>query len=89
MSLPILFAEGSLAGALPKDARKPIPKGHVAVAELMDFLHRVMKYKMISPLTWLRGVLKVDCLYFYNSADKKPFFSICAYQVKKILLRRS
>lgn len=89
MNLPVLFAEGSLAGVLPKDARKPIPEGYVAVAELMDFLQRVMKYKMISPLKWLRGVLKADCRYFYNSADKKPFFSICAYQVKKILLRRS
>ena len=90
MNLPVLFAEGSLADdGLPKDARKPVPEGYIANAELMDFLHRVLKYKMISPLEWLKRVLRADCHYFYNSQDKKPFFSICVYQVKKIVSRHS
>ena len=86
MNLPVLFGIGMISGELPEDSRRVVPNNYVAVAELMDFLHRVIKYKMISPLCWLRGVLKADCLYFYNKQDKKPFFSICAYEVKKLLM---
>lgn len=85
MNLPLLFAQGCIDGRLPSDAEQEIPEGYIALAELMDFFQRVMGYRMISPLKWLKGVLRADCLYYYNKKDRKPFFAICSYQFKKIV----
>ncbi len=85
MNLPLLFGIGMTNGHLPENCEKIIPKGYLANAELMDFLHRVIKYKMISPLEWFKRVRKADCLFFYNKKDPKPFWSIVRYQIKKIV----
>lgn len=64
--------------------KKKIPENYIALAELMDFLQRVMKYKMISPLEWVKCVRRANCLFFYNKNDKRPFWNMCRYQVVKV-----
>lgn len=84
MNLPLLFARGMLDGKFPDDSEKKIPENYIALAELMDFLQRVMKYKMISPLEWVKCVRRANCLFFYSKNDKRPFWNMCRYQVVKV-----
>lgn len=83
MNLPTLFAIGTIKGSIPPNAEKPIPEDYIALAELMDFFQRVLKYKMISPFQWLARVKRADCLFFYNKKDMRPFLSMCRHQILK------
>ena len=72
MNLPLLWAIGIRNGEISDDVIKSIPKNYIALVEVGDFLHRVMKKKMISIFKWWKGVRKANCLYIWDKKDKKP-----------------
>ncbi len=89
MNLPLLWAQGMLTGKIDKNARKRVPKNYVALAEVNDFEQRVMKHHYISAFTWLKGMIKADCLYVWNWKDPKPFFSVVSKKIMHKIKRRS
>lgn len=84
MNLPLLWTYGMIKGHIPKNAKKEVPAGYKAIAEVPDFEHRVRRLKLISFSEWLKEIRKCDCLYFYNKRDMKPFLSVWLYKLKSI-----
>lgn len=91
MNLPLLWAESCLTGDIPEEARKPIPENYIALDEVKDFIHRVMRKKQIGVWQWIKGVRQADCLFCWNKQDKKPtivyWFTLGVRVIKNRLFR--
>lgn len=85
MPLPIIWMNGMLNGAFKPQCEKAVPEGYTALAEIPDFGQRVIRFKMISPLTWIKEAVRVDCLYFFNLKDMKPVFSNIRYFINRAI----
>ena len=73
MNLPIMWAEG-MTDNKKEFSRKEISKDAKAIVEISDFKTRVIGQKM-NPIKWFSQCRKCQCLFYYNSHDKKPFWS--------------
>lgn len=73
VNMPYEWAKATLEGeiSLAEDGIKKTP--FTALVEVKDFKDFVLTRK-ISLLKWIRDLRKTDCLYYWNSKDKKPVF---------------
>ena len=88
MNLPLLWASGQITGQIEKNDYKEIPQNYVALAEVDDFEHRVKRLKMISPITWAKGVIRADCLFYWNIRDIKPVMSYWFGKISRFINKK-
>lgn len=88
MNLPILWAKGMLTGRVADEDKKRIPEGFIALEEMSDFKHRVIKHRMISLGQWIKGVKKADCLYQWDKYDKKPVFVYWGGRIVRVVKKK-
>ena len=72
--MPYEWAKATLEGEIriSEDGIKKTP--FTALVEVKDFKDFVLTRK-ISFFKWIRDLRKTDCLYYWNSRDKKPVFA--------------
>ena len=88
MNLPLLWAYAMVNGRIPENALKSVPEGYIALAEVADFDQRVKKRHMISVGQWFKGVLRADCLYYFDKKDMMPIVHIWTKKISNLFLRR-
>ena len=85
MNLPLLWAEGMLTKEILPEAKKLVPENYIALAEVDDFEHRVKRLKMISIYQWMRGVMRANCLFYWNKDDKWPTIIYWLEKVRRFI----
>ncbi|HCA22040.1 MAG TPA: biotin carboxylase [Lachnospiraceae bacterium] len=88
MNLPLLWAEGMITGDIRKDAEKAIPENYIALAEVDDFIQRVVKHKMIGVGKWIKGLKRADCLFYWNKDDKRPTIVYWINRVTRVIKKK-
>ena len=84
-NLPYLWAESTLLNKIDISNLK-LRASFTAMSEIGDFVCSVV-HADVSLWKWIKDVRTCNCLLFFNSQDKKPFFSMILNIVKLQFLR--
>lgn len=80
------WAKGMFEKKLDPDI-KPKLSRFKCMVEFRDFEEFVLS-RRISPFKWVIDLIKTDCVFFYNSKDKRPFFAHMKSMIQNRILSR-
>lgn len=85
VNFPLMWAKSIESGKIIEDDAHIAKLPFTLMDELTDFKWSVIG-KKVSLFTWLKELKNVDCIFYYNKYDKKPFFMYLFNRLKRALL---
>lgn len=85
VNFPLMFAKSIQKGTIVDEDAHIRKLPFTLMDELTDFKWSVLGRK-VSLYKWLREFKNVDCLFYYNRMDKRPFYMYLLNRLKRALI---
>ena len=84
VNFPLMWAKSIVAGKIVTEDAHIAKLPYTLMDELTDFKWSVIGRK-VSLFSWLKELKNVDCLFYYNKHDKRPFYMYLFNRLKRAL----
>ncbi len=85
LNFPLMWAKSMLLSKIVDDDAHISSLPFTLMDELTDFKWSVLSGK-VSLFEWLKELKNVNCIFYYNKNDKKPFFMYLLNRLKYLLI---